>query len=102
MLNHLFKVPATIRSLKLLTQNQSLHCCCKLHTPNGSFKADTLFSMQKKFTVGLVRNASNKPKKTNVGNTSALYYVTALGVVVVGFTYAAVPLYRMFCQVSNE
>lgn len=31
---------------------------------------------------------------------STLYYVTAAGVLVAGFSYAAVPLYRMFCQVS--
>ncbi|XP_023300464.2 cytochrome c oxidase assembly protein COX11, mitochondrial [Lucilia cuprina] len=29
---------------------------------------------------------------------STLYYVTAGGVLIVGLSYAAVPLYRMFCQ----
>ncbi|KAL5290496.1 COX11 family protein [Megaselia abdita] len=29
---------------------------------------------------------------------STLYYVTAAGVLIGGFSYAAVPLYRMFCQ----
>ncbi|KAK5642362.1 hypothetical protein RI129_008529 [Pyrocoelia pectoralis] len=29
---------------------------------------------------------------------STLYYVTAAGILVVGFSYAAVPLYSMFCQ----
>lgn len=29
---------------------------------------------------------------------STLYYVTAAGVLAVGLSYAAVPLYRMFCQ----
>lgn len=29
---------------------------------------------------------------------STLYYLTAAGVLTVGFSYAAVPLYRMFCQ----
>lgn len=29
---------------------------------------------------------------------STLYYVSAAGVVTVGLSYAAVPLYRMFCQ----
>jgi len=29
---------------------------------------------------------------------STLYYFTAFGVVTVGMSYAAVPLYRMFCQ----
>lgn len=31
---------------------------------------------------------------------STLYYVSAAGVLTVGLSYAAVPLYRMFCQVS--
>lgn len=30
---------------------------------------------------------------------STLYYVTAAGVLAAGLSYAAVPLYRMFCQV---
>lgn len=30
---------------------------------------------------------------------STVYYVVALGVLTVGFSYAAVPLYRLFCQV---
>jgi len=29
---------------------------------------------------------------------STVYYVVALGVLTVGFSYAAVPLYRLFCQ----
>lgn len=32
------------------------------------------------------------------GITSTLYYVTAAAVLTVGMSYAAVPLYRMFCQ----
>lgn len=32
---------------------------------------------------------------------STLYYVTAAGVLFAGATYAAVPLYRMFCQVRQ-
>lgn len=31
---------------------------------------------------------------------STLYYVSAAGVLTVGLSYAAVPLYRMFCQVK--
>ncbi|XP_071451093.1 cytochrome c oxidase assembly protein ctaG [Hetaerina americana] len=33
--------------------------------------------------------------------TGTAYYFGALGVLTVGFTYAAVPLYRMFCQASS-
>lgn len=38
--------------------------------------------------------------KRNIKST--LYYITAGGVLVVGFSYAAVPLYSMFCQVKYE
>ncbi len=34
-------------------------------------------------------------------NTSGLIYVCAIGVFMVGMTYAGVPLYRMFCQVNR-
>lgn len=34
-------------------------------------------------------------------NPSTVYYVVALGVLVAGFSYAAVPLYRLFCQVLD-
>ena len=34
------------------------------------------------------------------GTRSTLYYVAALGVLTLGLSYAAVPLYRIFCQVS--
>lgn len=40
-------------------------------------------------------------QKDNVRNKkikSTLYYVSAAGVLTVGLSYAAVPLYRMFCQ----
>jgi len=36
---------------------------------------------------------------TRRNNPSTVYYVVALGVIVTGFSYAAVPLYRLFCQV---
>lgn len=34
----------------------------------------------------------------SLNNRSTLYYVAGIGVLFVGFSYAAVPLYRMFCQ----
>ncbi|CAG9857444.1 unnamed protein product [Phyllotreta striolata] len=45
-------------------------------------------------------NLSNGPNNASraKGIRSTLYYVTAAGVVTVGLSYAAVPLYRLFCQ----
>ncbi|XP_044269123.1 cytochrome c oxidase assembly protein COX11, mitochondrial [Tribolium madens] len=39
---------------------------------------------------------SNEAQKKRIRST--LYYVTAAGVVTAGLSYAAVPLYRLFCQ----
>jgi len=36
--------------------------------------------------------------KSNKGTNSTLYYMAAVGVLAVGLSYAAVPLYRIFCQ----
>lgn len=41
-------------------------------------------------------NSSEQMQKKRIKST--LYYVSAAGVLVAGFSYAAVPLYRMFCQ----
>ncbi|ODN04778.1 Cytochrome c oxidase assembly protein COX11, mitochondrial [Orchesella cincta] len=45
---------------------------------------------------GLVRELHDKA--SSVRKTSTLYYLGAVGVLVVGASYAAVPLYRIFCQ----
>lgn len=41
---------------------------------------------------------SNTKDKQKLNIKSTLYYITAAGVLTVGLSYAAVPLYRMFCQ----
>lgn len=41
-------------------------------------------------------SSNNEARKRSIRST--LYYVTAAGVVTVGLSYAAVPLYRLFCQ----
>jgi len=42
-------------------------------------------------------NTNNEQKK-NISST--VYYLFSLGILTVGLSYAAVPLYKMFCQVS--
>ena len=39
-------------------------------------------------------------KNTPESKKTTLYYLGALGVLIVGGSYCAVPLYRIFCQVS--
>ncbi len=46
----------------------------------------------------LYSNHANKNQSSSKGK-STVYYVVALGVLVGGLSYAAVPLYRLFCQV---
>lgn len=45
-----------------------------------------------------VKHFSSKNDR-NFKARSTLYYIGALGVFAVGMSYAAVPLYRIFCQV---
>lgn len=44
----------------------------------------------------LFQNPKNEAHQKRIKST--LYYVTAAGVVTAGLSYAAVPLYRLFCQ----
>lgn len=41
---------------------------------------------------------NQKDSRQNQKIRTTLYYVSAVGVLTVGLSYAAVPLYRMFCQ----
>lgn len=45
-------------------------------------------------------NKNANSSKINLAKRSTLYYVAAAGIFVCGMSYAAVPLYRIFCQVS--
>lgn len=48
-----------------------------------------------RFNQNKSNNSHEAIRKLKIKST--LYYVTAAGVICVGFSYAAVPLYRMFC-----
>ncbi|XP_072385295.1 cytochrome c oxidase assembly protein COX11, mitochondrial [Diabrotica undecimpunctata] len=63
--------------------NRSIHTNIRNYSRNNYFKR-------------LYSNNTNETKKRGIRST--LYYVTAAGVVTVGLSYAAVPLYRLFCQ----
>lgn len=59
-------------------------------------------AQQKRFVSQIPKGnpSADAARKKNLRST--LYYVTAGGVLVVGLSYAAVPLYRMFCQVGQH
>ena len=47
----------------------------------------------------ILRRYSTIQEKTRKINVSVMLYITAVAIVVLGMSYAAVPLYRLFCQV---
>ena len=52
------------------------------------------------YCYGVVRRYYNDERTHQSGrNRSTLVYTTAVAIIVLGLSYAAVPLYRMFCQV---
>lgn len=69
----------TLHGLRRLLQRRSLQKCVLNHFHRSS---------------RLNQKDSSRNKKIR----STLYYVSAAGVLTVGLSYAAVPLYRMFCQ----
>lgn len=58
-----------------------------------------LFDSNKIFVLAQLRNIGNEAPKNSQSfrSRSTLYYVAGIGVLTVGMSYAAVPLYRMFC-----
>jgi cytochrome c oxidase assembly protein subunit 11 len=59
---------------------------CGLHCPLNSV-----------FNKRTHNTSSNSEQKKRIQST--VYYLSSLGVLTVGLSYAAVPLYKMFCQV---
>ncbi|KAF2893040.1 hypothetical protein ILUMI_13134 [Ignelater luminosus] len=76
-----------VLSLRLLSLIHNRESILKLIC--NQRKLHTSFSYRSNSTRSSIQNKKLK---------STLYYITATGVLVVGLSYAAVPLYRMFCQ----
>lgn len=70
------------------------------------YRPSCFFNLQNVRTIFLSNskqilcNKNANTSKLNMAKRSTLYYVAAAGVFVCGMSYAAVPLYRIFCQVS--
>lgn len=61
----------------------------------------SLFDSNKPYLIlSQLRNIGNQAPKNsqNFKSRSTLYYVAGIGVLTIGMSYAAVPLYRMFCS----
>lgn len=82
-----FSITSVVSTVKFSQHVLSILKCSKCNISTNSSK-----TLHKKFNIG-------ETKKINARST--LYYVTAAGVVVAGLSYAAVPLYRLFCQATS-
>ena len=86
-----FAVQFVYKPAVFLNRNQSNKClmnCSLLHNRSS-----------RSFVTGRINLNKQLPNGGRRNNPSTVYYVVALGVLVTGFSYAAVPLYRLFCQV---
>lgn len=81
----------------------------RILTPSGSqpltLSSTKVFNTQAYLTRGIHHsqktfNNGLGSKPMSQGTKSTLYYIAAVGVLALGLSYAAVPLYRIFCQVS--
>ncbi len=72
--------------------SQALHSSCK----NGTL----LFQKMKCNKMVFSRNTTTKPGPYDRRNQTGLFYITSAAVMMIGGSYAGVPLYRLFCQVS--
>lgn len=82
----MFRVLGCVKCVELLTRNN-----CKSYLFNSNLATRPLET-----NVRFFSRQSGSPKSKL---KSTVYYVAALGVLTVGLSYAAVPLYRIFCQV---
>lgn len=76
---------------------------CRLcrRIPNTHYRRNVIPNLHKSnfFTnSGFNQKVSPSGDQRTKNIKSTLYYIMAAGVVTVGMSYAAVPLYRMFCQ----
>lgn len=75
----------------------------RLDVNNGfkNFKNNTSHSKIWGWNLGDIKPRLYHNNRQPKQNLSAVYYASAIVVLTLGLSYAAVPLYRIFCQVSN-
>ena len=86
-------------SASICTPNQSaipnLNKNLKLNRPHYATKSVNIPCRSLQSSVPLSQRHTTQAEK----NRSTFYYLAGIGILVVGLSYAAVPLYRIFCQV---
>ncbi|CAB5191444.1 uncharacterized protein OCT59_006521 [Rhizophagus irregularis] len=83
-----------------LTSNKSIISIQELLIKNGSNRFIST-NIQKSTTSNTCSKPLNPYQKRIDRNKSFLMYTTAILICGIGFTYASVPLYRMFCQTTG-
>lgn len=78
----------------------TLQSHCIRSQNNGIFQYKTLTSKTRNFWTNTSSQQFSQQTRAKQDKNlrSTLYYVAAIGVLVFGLSYAAVPLYRIFCQ----
>eukprot|EP00053_Salpingoeca_punica_P011565 m.102994 g.102994 ORF g.102994 m.102994 type:complete len:235 (-) comp15706_c0_seq3:486-1190(-) len=70
-------------------------------SPSLQSPLSTLLRRQASSSSSTSTSTSSSSSKVDASNASSIYYLGALTVFTVGMSYAAVPLYRMFCQATG-
>lgn len=81
---------------------------CKTHSfsklsclvRNDIHKSTVIYNKFFSHSSCALKNIDNRYGFTAKKKKSTVYYIGAIGILAVGLSYAAVPLYRIFCQVS--
>jgi len=76
---------------------------CIEHPKTTSSRTQKLLSSNIRFNIisTRIQTLTHKPVHNNMKTKSTAIYVTAVGLLVIAVSYAAVPMYRIFCQTTS-
>ncbi|KAK6941206.1 Cytochrome c oxidase assembly protein CtaG/Cox11 [Dillenia turbinata] len=77
--------------------NQQQWCTRKIVSSGNRFSPIHFYCFKRQHSTRATASATARERKSN----KTLFYLSGLVVVMVGCTYAAVPLYRRFCQATG-
>lgn len=86
-----FTIPQSCRNISSFTRNTSYLLVCQHR-----------FLKCSNIAAHIVRLKSSMTGRWGQRNRTVMMYVLAGAILVVGFSYAAVPLYTVFCQVNGN
>lgn len=89
-----------VKSLCMPNPTLRVRCAFKDYKNSYFFNLQNVRTLFLSNSKQFLCNKNTNSSKINLAKRSTLYYVAAAGMFVCGMSYAAVPLYRIFCQVS--